>query len=57
MGLAFLLTLEHPLGTDGANLLVLAGTAAVCGLLAMRFGDRFWYWICDNLWWIQRSGR
>lgn len=57
VGLAFLITLEHPLSTDGANLLVLAGMAAVCGLLALRFGDRFWEWISDNLWWIRRAGR
>lgn len=57
VGLASLLTLRHPLGTYGANLLALAGTATVCGVLALRFGDRFWYWISDNLGWIWRGGR
>lgn len=54
VGLAFLLTLRQPLATDGANLLVMGATAGVCGLLAVRFGDQFWYWISDNLWWMRR---
>jgi hypothetical protein len=37
-----------------ARLLVLGATAGVCGLLATRFGDHFWYWISGNLWWIRR---
>lgn len=54
LGLAFLLVLRQPLAGDGANLLVLGATAGVCGVLATRFGDRFWFWISDNLWWIRR---
>ncbi len=54
VGLAFLLTLRRPLATDGANLLAMGATAGVCGLLATRFGDRFWYWISANLWRFRR---
>ncbi|HLL48120.1 MAG TPA: hypothetical protein VK399_15510 [Longimicrobiaceae bacterium] len=54
LGLAFLLVLRQPLAGDGANLLVLGATAGVCGLLATRFGDHFWFWISDNLWWMRR---
>jgi hypothetical protein len=54
LGLAFLLVLRQPLAGDGSNLLVLGATAGVCGLLATRFGDQFWYWISGNLWWTRR---
>ncbi|HEX8272587.1 MAG TPA: hypothetical protein VF615_08030 [Longimicrobiaceae bacterium] len=57
VGLAFLLTLQKPLATDGGNLAVMAAAAGVCGLMAMRFGDGFWYWISANLEWIWRWAR
>lgn len=57
VGLGFLLTLQEPLATDGANLLVMGAAAGVCGLMAVRFGDGFWYRISDNLEWIRRWSR
>ncbi|MEW5931650.1 MAG: hypothetical protein AB1941_29630 [Gemmatimonadota bacterium] len=57
VGLACLLTLRQPLATDGANLLVMGAAAAVCGVMALRFGDAFWYWISDHLEWIWRWSR
>ena len=57
VGLAFLLTLRKPLATDGANLLMLGVMGGVCGLMAVRFGDGFWFWISENLEWIWRWSR
>jgi hypothetical protein len=43
--------------SSGSTLIVTVGiVAVVCGLLALKYGDRFWYYVLERLrgliWWI-----
>lgn len=48
VGLGFLLALRWEVRSTPAFLLVLAVTAIVAAVGALRFGDRFWHWLGGN---------
>jgi hypothetical protein len=38
--------------TWGVFVAIVIATAIVCGLLAMKYGDSFWYYLKDRSWWL-----